>query len=345
MVFTRAAFAFPPMTSPLEQRAAAYLAKMPHAISGAAGHATTFAAACRLVEFGLPFERALFLLLMWNETHCWPKWTAAALRHKLMDAFKRTAPKSQFVAGRGVTVPGPVTPASHAPWTVTPPPPTSKPAIAAALEQFIERLSGQSSIIAVSKPACLLAAQRSLSIGALMNAWGMGLLRFDCHLGVPAWFVLDSSRRNACARRMDGRLWFEGTANACKSVILSGSQAKWPIGISEARPYPKILLCEGAPDLLAAFHFIGQIGRHKEFAPVAMLSGSYPIHTDALRLFKGKRVRIFAHNDMIGGQAAQKWKEQIAGHVMATDIFNFPMGVKDLNDFARSQFSTAGLLP
>lgn len=322
----------------LEQRAAAYLAKMPQAIAGAGGHAATFAAACRLVEFGLSFDRALYLLLLWNESHCQPKWTAAELRHKLNDAFKRTTPKSQLLDRPIIS--RPIRPAASNPAR----PARSlaaKPALAAAVAQ----LSKAENILTVTKLVLPLAAQRGLLPMALVNAYERGLLRFGNHFGKAAWFILDWSQRNACARRMDGRFWFEGTANACKSVILPGSQAKWPIGISEARPYPKILLCEGAPDLLAAFHFIALSGRHTEFAPVAMLSGSYPIHTDALRKFKGKRVRIFKHNDLTGAQATQKWKSQIEGHVIATDIFNFPPGVKDLNDFARLNFSADNLLP
>ena len=145
---------------------------------------------------------------------------------------------------------------------------------------------------------------------------------------------------------MDGLPWNSGTASECKAMIIRGAQAKWPIGIHESRPYPNILLCEGAPDFLAAFHFIVTQKRDKDFAPVAMLSGAYPIHTDALRLFKGKRVRIFAHNDNTGRQAAEKWKQQIAGHVAESDIFSFaPYRVKDLNDFARLNLPATNLLP
>jgi hypothetical protein len=62
------------------------------------GHAATFAAACRLVEFGLTFERARPLFESWNVTHCQPPWTEAELRHKLADAFKRTSPKTSLSA-------------------------------------------------------------------------------------------------------------------------------------------------------------------------------------------------------------------------------------------------------
>lgn len=82
----------------IEQRAAAYLAKMPPAIAGNGGHTATFAAACRLVEFGLTHEQAMPLLDAWNVTHCQPPWTEGELRHKLADAFKRTSPKARLSA-------------------------------------------------------------------------------------------------------------------------------------------------------------------------------------------------------------------------------------------------------
>ena len=60
----------------------------------------TFAAACRLVEFGLPWDAAWPLLCEWNGTHCQPPWCERDLRHKLADAFRRASPKADF-AERG----------------------------------------------------------------------------------------------------------------------------------------------------------------------------------------------------------------------------------------------------
>src|SRR5262245_2776174 len=83
------------------ERAAAYLAKLPCAISGSGGHARTFAAACRLVEFGLSVEQAAPVFAAWNETHCQPRWTDAELRHKLTDAYRHSLPQHRFAASGG----------------------------------------------------------------------------------------------------------------------------------------------------------------------------------------------------------------------------------------------------
>jgi len=69
-------------------RAAAYLAKIPPAVSGESGHDTTFHAACVLVrDFDLSIEDALPILAEWNE-RCVPPWSDRELLHKLQDADK-----------------------------------------------------------------------------------------------------------------------------------------------------------------------------------------------------------------------------------------------------------------
>ncbi|MEX2288270.1 MAG: AAA family ATPase [Planctomycetaceae bacterium] len=68
-------------------RARAYLATLPHAISGQSGHNRTFHAACCLVEkFGIVGDDALALLQEWNITHCDPRWSDPELRHKIASA-------------------------------------------------------------------------------------------------------------------------------------------------------------------------------------------------------------------------------------------------------------------
>ena len=69
-------------------RAAAYLAKIPPAVSGESGHDTTFHAACVLVrDFDLSIEDALPILAEWND-RCSPPWSDRELLHKLSDADK-----------------------------------------------------------------------------------------------------------------------------------------------------------------------------------------------------------------------------------------------------------------
>lgn len=83
--------------NPLE-RARAYVAKCPPAISGASGHDQTFAVACALVKFGLSASDAWSALCEFN-MRCVPPWTERELQHKLQDAFLRASP-GFFHAGR-----------------------------------------------------------------------------------------------------------------------------------------------------------------------------------------------------------------------------------------------------
>jgi len=77
-------------------RARAYLAKMPDAVSGAGGHNQTFAAACKLVKFGLTPDKAWPLLLEYNQ-RCQPQWSERELKHKLDDAFRRATTRAGLV--------------------------------------------------------------------------------------------------------------------------------------------------------------------------------------------------------------------------------------------------------
>src|SRR5207249_3940491 len=97
-------------------------------------------------------------------------------------------------------------------------------------------------------------------------------------LTCPAWIITDCERVNAQARRMDGQKWDDIEA---KAWTLPGSWASWPIGIREAQPFRCIALAEGAPDLLAACHFIMCEDQERNCAPVAMLGASQRIHAQA----------------------------------------------------------------
>ena len=201
-----------------------------------------------------------------------------------------------------------------------------------------------------------VATLRGLSLAGVGLASARGLLRFGRACGSPCWVVLDGRRTLAQARRMDGKPFPEfGAIAERKSHTIKGSRQSWPLGIDEANSFPCSLLVEGAPDLLAACHFIALSKRESHFAPVAMLGASNRLPADALALFRGKRVRIYPHADRSGEEAAAGWAEQIeqAG-ASSVDAFPFrnlwqadDQPVKDLNDAARMEPAAqpGGLLP
>ncbi len=74
-------------------RARAYAAAVPGAVSGGGGHNQTFALANALTwGFGLDDDAALQVLLEWN-TGCQPPWLERELRHKVQQSRKANHPK------------------------------------------------------------------------------------------------------------------------------------------------------------------------------------------------------------------------------------------------------------
>lgn len=187
-----------------------------------------------------------------------------------------------------------------------------------------------------------LARLRNIGREGLEWASERGLLWFATLKDYPAWIVTDTARVNAQARRMDGQQWEHIGA---KAYTLPGSWASWPIGITEAQPFPAIVLCEGGPDFLAA-HYLAlweqasqPSQRDAQCSPVAMLGANQRIHPDAFPMFAGKRIRILGHDDEAGRAGVERWAAQLSSAGADVDAFNFAglrqgdgKPVKDLND-------------
>lgn len=181
-----------------------------------------------------------------------------------------------------------------------------------------------------------VAEQRNLSLEGLQIASDAGILRFTSLHGVDVWVVTDCAGWNAQARRMDGQIWPQIKA---KAWTLSGSWASWPIGVNETKNFDSVALVEGAPDLLAAFHFLYAEDKEREVMPVAMLGANNRIPSEVLPLFANKSVRIFPHLDPAGLKAAVQWETQLNESGASARCFNFN-GLtkmngdpcKDLND-------------
>jgi hypothetical protein len=194
-----------------------------------------------------------------------------------------------------------------------------------------------------------LAALRCLAIEPLETASATGVLRFATLIDGPpgavtcrAWIVTDRTRYVVEARRLDGQPWKH--IGGAKSWTLPGGskgRKRWPLGIMEVQSCRAIALVEGAPDFLAAFHWIWAEDR-SDIAPVAILGASMSIHPVALPLFRGKRVRIFPHYDaerFNGFDAARRWEAQLRVAGAIVDCFDLTgltrsdgRPVSDLND-------------
>ena len=158
--------------------------------------------------------------------------------------------------------------------------------------------------------------------------------------GHRAWAVSDSSRNSAQVRRLDGLPWSVRDGGAVKALSLPGTRAGWPVGLAGIGPnHSAVLVLEGGPDLLATHVFLDAEDREQDAAAVAMLGAGARIAPDALEAFRGRRVRIVAHADGAGQEAAQRWGEQL--HPLAARLDVVTLGTllrrdgapcKDLND-------------
>lgn len=294
------------------ERARAYAAKVPPAVSGQAGHAVTFKLAVKLARgFDLGPDGAYPILADWNQL-CEPPWKEAELLHKLNEADARgREPRGSMLEDY----------ATIHPALVSPSPRTPAPADQVAKEK------PDSTGFAGGTDAQIreLAATRPYHLEGLQLAQRRGLLVFGRWYGLECYGVTDESGSVLELRRVDGNLFPKtDKLNERKSHSVRHSRKTWPLGILESAAFPNIALMEGIPDFLTGHYVTLWEDCHDRVAVVAMLSGSPAIADNALPYFKGKHVRIFPHIDKTGIEGAAKWKAQLrAAGAAKVDVFDF----------------------
>ena len=187
---------------------------------------------------------------------------------------------------------------------------------------------------------------RSIPIEGLQLAYERKLLfAYQNHFQGRCWVITDDARRNAIARGLDGERFHyrqpkEGEKEGPKAKCWLHAEAKWPIGIAQASGFPAIALCEGGPDFLSGFALAHAGAVESLVAPVCMTGSGCSIHEEALPMFRGKSVRIFADAGEPGQAALRRWAEQLRKVQAKVDDFDFSglikcdgSPVKDLNDF------------
>lgn len=192
----------------------------------------------------------------------------------------------------------------------------------------------------------LVAETRRITPEAVSLALALRTLTFSIVQGFRCWLLVDAEERVVEARRLDGMPFTTcGSLGRRKAHTLRGSRKDWPLGAAVLRRIPQfrtLLLVEGGPDYLAALHFAHELERW-DVLPVAMLGRGTGARIDpgALELMRGRRVRIYPHNDADGGgvKSARQWAAQLDGVGCEVDFFEFSdlhradgAPVKDLND-------------
>ena len=170
-----------------------------------------------------------------------------------------------------------------------------------------------------------LSGRRGFSIEALQLAEERGFLFFSDLWGHSTWCITDERRRLHEFRRVDCEKWPAFGRLPARKSHCNGHEKNFPLGTLESAPFPKVALVEGAPDVLAAFHFLRAEGKTETVAPVAILGASNrALAPEALAHFKGKAVCIYPHADAAGLAAALSWARQLkaagAARVTAFDL-------------------------
>jgi hypothetical protein len=311
----------------LPERARAYLAKMPPAISGQGGHRATYHAAVVLVKgFALDDDSVARLLDEWNQSQCQPPWSESELRHKLREAVKSPRPHG-YLLGEAV-------------------PPRPSPAMDASGSESARKARQRAAWPRLRSPsgadARVIAAQRRLPLAAVDLCARAGFIRVATVDGHRAYLIAEG--RFIQARRMDGQPFTRQGGQKIKARNLPGSEGafigqKW-LGLSLP-----ILLVEGAIGLLEATAAIILAGR-TDWTCLAATSAGSRFYRDEplLARLRGRQVRILPDADDAGLDGAAAWLATLEGAGARVDSRALPAGCKDLGELiARSDRHTETL--
>jgi len=146
----------------------------------------------------------------------------------------------------------------------------------------------------------------------------------------PSWCVIDDTRHVAEFRRLDN-LPYETHRGAIKTWSTAGKN--WPLGAHDLETRPAVMLVEGGPDMIAAYHFLNRHRMLSRVSVVCMLGAGNRMRESVLPNFAGKRVRIMVDADALkddenaskrrvpGMEAAARWSAQLVAAGAAVETF------------------------
>jgi hypothetical protein len=336
-------------------RAAAYLGRMPVAVSGQSGHAATFKAASALVwGFDLDPEEALPLLMQWNQG-CQPPWTERDLRHKLRSAKSMPHPSRERGhlllqereqdrerdrdrhrapdGGHGSRRKGADASASVSDG--------SRKQVSNDLRRSEEEPEERRARLRATWPAFLplrpagirtVARLRRLPERAVEDCARGGFLKGVRYGGADCFAIGDGSFVQV--RRFDGQPIERIDGSRCKSYNLPGCQGaflghRWVMGNDT-----HVLLVEGAAGLLEAVAALELAVSGLGWSPLAATSASSRFARDPelLASLKGRLVRIIPDRDPAGLHACGVWWGELQAAGAKVDVLMPPPQCKDLGE-------------
>jgi len=299
----------------IQERAAAYLERMPPAIAGSGGHSATFNAAAALVRgFALPEHDAWPILLAWNQTHCQPPWTEGELRHKLRDAARSTRPLG-YLLDEAVT---------------------NFDRTAPDFESEAEKKGRQRQAwpeFTPLKPAGItaIAELRHMLPDAVDLAHRWGFLK-GAEIEGHKSFILHEGTF-AQARRLDRKPFTRSEGTQIKAKNLPGSEGAF-IGQRWLGAAKHVLIVEGVIGLLEALAAFTLVNMAESWSILAATSTSSRFVRDPALLtrLRGRHVRIIPDADEAGHNAAATWLADLEAAGVHAEAVALPDGFKDLGE-------------
>jgi hypothetical protein len=301
-----------------QERAAAYLGRMPVSVAGQGGHVAAYNVALVAVRgFALSDADALDVLRDWN-ADCLPPWNEADLRHKIKSARQDGQRPFGYLLDK-VDDARPLPPAERrSRW------PTMRLPTAAEIARIAEL--------------------RRLPVRAVLAAASLGWLKVG-QVDGQACFILTEGTF-AQARRIDGKPLALAKGDKIKAKTLPGSQGHFlglqRLGWSSVR----VLLVEGCIALLEGLALLERLDPHEGWAVVAATSASSRFASDpaALAALAGRQVTIVADNDKAGIEGADTWYSDLkAAGCSVRYLPAQPEGCKDLGDMIAAAYDPSEL--
>jgi len=170
------------------------------------------------------------------------------------------------------------------------------------------------------------AKSRNLTFPAVHSMVKGGLLRFCVIDGHKSFVVTDAANIAAEIRRIDKKPFGKS-----KAYPLKGVDKSWMPGMDHLRLAPKstaVLVTEGASDLLSAIDLYSRYRRNGgscSWLPAALLgAGCRELSPEALKLIRGRHVRLVPDGDKAGDQMADHWTQYLRKNGCSVDVVNLP---------------------
>lgn len=300
----------------IQDRARAYLARMPISVEGQGGHDAAFAAALALAKgFNLGEQDALPLLMEWN-AGCLPPWRESDLRHKLRSAATSSSKPAGYLLGE-----------SDKP---------TRERLAPDFESEVEKKALQRQAwpqFYPSTPASItaIAALRRIPPDGVYLAHCHQLLKRAMVEGHKCFVIHEGTF--AQARRLDGEPFTRSDGSTIKTKNLTGSEGAF-IGQGLLGNATHVLLVEGVFGLVEALTAFAMADSQGAWSVLAATSAGSRFARDPALLARlaGRHVRIVPDADEAGMNAAASWLKDLEAVGCTVDPVLPPDDCTDLGD-------------